>query len=164
MKRRAVPLQPPEKLDQKGLKLSVRKGTEIVHLWFPRNTHSLMKWIVAPSQPPEIIYFCKFRPKRTWNYTYLACKIIFLGREAPPPCNHIRKYFDRKGPEIVHLWFPRTRNIHSLIKRTAAPCYHQKLYISGGHKEPPEIIYFCKFRPKEGLKLCVNSLQIRIFR
>ena len=132
-----------------------------MHLWFPRNTHSLMKWRAAPSQPPEIIYFCKFRPKRAWNYAYLACKIIFLGKGAPPPCNHIRKHFDRKGTEIVHLWFPR--NTHSLIKRTAAPCDHQKLYISGGHKGPPEIIYFCIFRLKKGLKLCVNSLQIQNF-
>ena len=113
----------------------------------------------CPSQPPEIIYFCKFRPKRAWNYAYLACKIIFLGKGAPPPCNHIRKHFDRKGTEIVH--FPR--NTQSLIKRTAAPCDHQKFYISGGHKGPPEIIYFCKFRPKKGLELCVNSLQIQNF-
>ena len=48
----------------------------------------------------------------------------------------------------MHLWFPR--NTHSLIKRTAAPCDPQKLYISGGHKGPPEIIYFCKFRLKKG--------------
>ena len=73
--------------------------------------------------------------------------------------NHIRKHFDRKGTEIVH--FPR--NTQSLIKRTAAPNDHQKLYISGGHKGPPEIIYFCKFRPKKGLELCVNSLQIQNF-
>ena len=29
-------------------------------------------------------YFCKFRPKRVWNYAYLACKIISLGKGAPP--------------------------------------------------------------------------------
>ena len=61
----------------------------------------------------------------------------------------------------MHLWFSRIT--HSLIKRTDAPCDHQKLYISGGHKGPPEIIYFCKFRTKKGLKLCVNSLQIQNF-
>ena len=64
-------------------------------------------------------------------------------------CNHIRKHFDRKGTEIVH--FPRNT------------CDHQKLFISGGHKGPPEIIYFCKVRPKKGLELCVNSLQIQNF-
>ena len=29
----------------------------------------------APLRPPEIIYFCKFEPKKAWNYAYLARKI-----------------------------------------------------------------------------------------
>ena len=61
-----------------------RKGTKIVHLWFPRNTHSLMKRRAAPSQPPEIIYFCKLRPKRARNYAYLACKIPPPNTPGPP--------------------------------------------------------------------------------
>ena len=52
-----------------------------MHLWFPRNAHSLMKRRGYPSQPPEIIYFCKFRPKRAWNYAYLARKIPLDSRE-----------------------------------------------------------------------------------
>ena len=100
----------------------------------PLNTHSFMKRRAAPLQPPEMIYYCKFRPKRAWNYGYLACKIQnFLRPGAPPPCNHIRIHFDRKGTEIVHLWFPP--NTHSLMKRRAAPCNHQ-------------ILYICKLRPK----------------
>ena len=30
-----------------------------------------MKRRVAPLQQPEIIYVCKFRPKRAWNYAAL---------------------------------------------------------------------------------------------
>ena len=67
---------------------ALEKGLKCAFM-VPRNTHSLMKWRAAPSQPPEIIYFCKFRPKKAWNYAYLACKMIFLGKGAPPPCNHI---------------------------------------------------------------------------
>ena len=29
----------------------------------------------CPLQPLDIIHFCKLRPKRAWNYAYLACKI-----------------------------------------------------------------------------------------
>ena len=39
------------------------------------NTRSLMKKEGCPLWPPKIIYFCKFRLKRVWNYVYLACKI-----------------------------------------------------------------------------------------
>ena len=34
----------------------------------PQNTHSFKKRRAAPLRPPEIIYFCKLRPKRVWNY------------------------------------------------------------------------------------------------
>ena len=121
-----------------------------------------MKWRAAPSQPPEMIYFCKFRPKRAWDYAYLACKIIFLGKGEPTLATTYVNILTEKWLKLcINLWFPR--NTHSLIKRTAAPCDQQKLYISGGHKGPPEIIYFCTFKPKKGLKFCVNSLQIQNF-
>ena len=97
----------------------------------PPNTHSLMKRRAAPLQPPEMIYFCKFRPKRAWNYGYLACKIqnfLSSGKGAPPPCNHIRIHFDRKGTELcIYGVLPNT---HSLMKRRAAPCNLKILYIS----------------------------------
>ena len=147
MKRRAAPCNHQKIYTKKGLKLCVRKGTEIVHFMVPPKYTFSYEMKGCPLATTRIIYFCKFRPKRAWKYAYLACKIIFLGKGAPPPCNHKRKHFDRKGTEIVHLWLPR--NTHPFIKRTAAPCDHQKLYISGGHKGPPEIIYFCKFKPKK---------------
>ena len=158
--------------------------------------HILMKRRAAPLQPPEIIYFCKFRPKRVWNYAHLACKIqkflrqggaaplqphtytfwqkrdwnwafvvppkhILLWKEGLPPLqprdiiffcklrpkrawnyeylarkiqNFLRLNFDRKETEIVHLWFPK---IHILLRKEGLPPLR-----------PPEIIYFCKFRPK----------------
>ena len=47
-----------------------RKGTEIVHLWFPQIHILLRKEGAAPLQPPEIIHFCKFRPKRAlWLFS-----------------------------------------------------------------------------------------------
>ena len=84
---------------EKGLKLCI---------YGPRNTHSLMKWRAAPSQPPEIIYFCKFRPKRTWNYAYLACKIIFLGNGSQELEIHILLW----PPEVIYFWWSQgaTRN------------------------------------------------------
>ena len=75
----------------------------------PKNTNSFKKRSDAPFRPLEIIYFCKFRPRRIWNYAYLARKIQnFLRQGALLPCNrHIRIYFDRKGTDIVHLWSPK---------------------------------------------------------
>ena len=63
-----------------------RKGTWILHFWFPQilvllwkgraaPLRLLWKGRAAPLRPPKIIYFCKFRLKRVWNYAYLACKI-----------------------------------------------------------------------------------------
>ena len=110
----------------------------------PPNTHSLMKRRSAPLQPPEIIYFCKFRPKRAWkwNYGYLPCKIqnFLIGKGAPPPCNHIRIHFDRKGTEIVHLWFPQ---IHILLWKEQLPlATNQILYISvNWDQKGPEIMH-----------------------
>ena len=63
----------------------------------------------------------------------------FLRQGGAAPCNHIRIHFDRKGTEILHLCF--TRNTHSLMKRKAAPCDHQKLYISVNlDQKGPEIM------------------------
>ena len=40
-----------------------------------RNYAYLARKIYLPPCNPKIIYFCKLRPKRAWNYAYLACKI-----------------------------------------------------------------------------------------
>ena len=117
-----------------------------MHLWFPRNTHSLMKRRAAPSQPPKIIYFCKFRPKRAWNYAYLACNIIFLGKRAPRPLQPHTYTFWEKRDWICAFMVPPKYTFS--YKKKGCPLW------------PPEIIYFCKFRPKNGLKLCVFSLHI----
>ena len=67
-----APMQPPKSCIGLGLYFD-RKGTEIVHLWFPK-IHILLR-SAAPLWPLEIIYFCKSRPKRAWNYAYLARKM-----------------------------------------------------------------------------------------
>ena len=44
--------------------------------------------ITARLRPPEIIYFCKYRQRRVYNYAYLDRKIQnFLRQGALPPCN-----------------------------------------------------------------------------
>ena len=50
------------------------KGSDCAFM-VPPNTYPLMKRRAAPLGPSKIIYFCKFKLKRTWNYAYLACKI-----------------------------------------------------------------------------------------
>ena len=97
------------------------------------NTYSLMKRMVAPLQPPEIIYFCKFRPQRAWNYGYLACKIQDFPRQggATPLQPHTYTFW-QKGTEIVHLWFhPTTHSLFSYGKKSYPPL------------QPPDIIHFC---------------------
>ena len=103
MKRMAAPLQPPEtiyfcKLRPKRVcplatpKSCIRiylkrKGTEIVHLWFPK-IHILLKKRAAPLRPPEIIYFCNLDQKGPEiMHIYLAKYKIFLRKGVLPPCN-----------------------------------------------------------------------------
>ena len=64
------PLQPP-----KSYISFDRKGNENYAFMFPKNTLDFKKRS-APLRPPEIIYFCKFRPKRAGNYAYLPRKIL----------------------------------------------------------------------------------------
>ena len=67
----AVPLELPKSyicFTENGLKLCI---------YGSQNTHSHMKRRAAPLQPPEIIYFCKFRPKRASNCAYLAKLCIY---------------------------------------------------------------------------------------
>ena len=86
-----------------------RKGTLIVHLQFPQIRILLWKGGLPPCDHQRS---CKFRLKRAWNYAYLARKMQnFLKQGVLPPCNsqnHICLCinFDRKGTEIVNLWFP----------------------------------------------------------
>ena len=77
-----------------------RKGTWILHFWFLQILVLLWKRRAAPLRPPKIIYFCKFRLKRVWNYAYLACKIQNFRRQGgaaplatpargPAPCTSV---------------------------------------------------------------------------
>ena len=83
-----APLQSP-----KSCKRAIfdRKGTWILYFWFPQILVLLWKRRATPLRPPKIIYFCKFRLKRVWNYAYLACKIQNFLRQGgaaplqPPP-------------------------------------------------------------------------------
>ena len=86
----------------------------------------------APLQSPEIMYFCKFRPKRAWNYAYLACKI--------------QKFLRQGGtaPLQSHtFWQKRDWNCAFMI-----PQIHILLWKEGLPLQPPDIMYFCKLRPK----------------
>ena len=56
----AAPLQAPKSYIRINFG---REGTENCTFMFPK-IHSFQKRRSAPLRPPEIIYFCKFRPKR----------------------------------------------------------------------------------------------------
>ena len=77
-------------------------------------------------------------------HIYLTKYKIFLrhGGAAPtqPPKMCMRIYFDRKGAEIVRLWFPK---IHILLrKEQLPPCDHWKSYISVNvDQKGPEIMH-----------------------
>ena len=134
----------------------------------PPNTHSLMKRRAAPLQPPEIIYFCKFRPERTWNYGYLAYKMQnFLRQGGAAPLQ----------PHTYTFWQKRDWNCAFMVLSKYTFSYEKK----SCPLQKPDIIHFCKLRPKrawnyaplattyvyilteKGLKLCIyGSLQIQI--
>ena len=56
----------------------------------------------------------------------LAKYKIFLGKGVPPPCNHIRIHFDRKGTEIVHLY--GSLQIHILLRNEELPLATTRYY------------------------------------
>ena len=88
-----------------------RKGTEIVHFWFPQ-IHILL-W----KEGLPLVTIRKIRPKRAWNYAlekglklciYGSPEIhILLWNEGLPPRNHKKLYIsvnlDQKGPEIMRI-------------------------------------------------------------
>ena len=144
-----------------------------------------MKRRAAPLQPPEIIYFCKFRPKRTWNCMYLACKIQNFLRQggATPLQPHTYTFWQKRDwncafmvPQIhILLWkegLPLATTIvyisvnwdqkglklcllaRKIVLRQpgAPPLYNPQnciyIYRRAAPLRPPEIIFFCQFRPK----------------
>ena len=77
-----------------------------MHLWFPKYTFSNEKE-GCPMQLPKIIYFCKFKLERTWNYAYLVCKIHNFLRQGgaallQPPKLYIYINF---GPRFYPLYY-----------------------------------------------------------
>ena len=118
-----------------------KKGLKLCFYGSPKYTLSYMKRRAAPGDHQKSYnYFCKFRPKRACNYAYSAWKIQnFLRQGDTAPCNpqncNVYLNYDRKGTEIVHLWFPKYT--FSYEKKCCPPCDHQKSYNR-----------FCKFRPK----------------
>ena len=68
--RRLRPLTPTKGLCPLDPRRGHRPGSpppQIKMKWRPWNTHSFKKRRASPLRPLEIIYFCKFRPKRAWN-------------------------------------------------------------------------------------------------
>ena len=110
-----------------------------------------MKRRDAPLQPPEIIYFCKFRPKRARNYGYLVCKIQnFLRQGCTAPLQ----------PHTYTFWQKRDWNcafMHGFSKYTFS--YEKK----SRPLQPPAIIHFCKFRPQRAWKYAYLACQIQNF-
>ena len=91
-----APLQPRKSyicknFDGKGLKLCI---------CFPQ-IHILLR-MAAPLRLPKIIYFCKFRLKRVWNYAFSSTQNtkIFLGKGAWPLATPARE------PAPWTLWTP----------------------------------------------------------
>ena len=76
-----------------------------------------------PLAPQKSYILIKVRLKRAWNYAYLA----------PQNCICTYKFWQKRDWNCAFMVPPNT---HSLMKRSFAPL------------QPPEIIYFCKFRPK----------------
>ena len=113
------------------------------------NTHSLMKRRAAPLQPPEIIYFCKFRPKRARNYGYLACKIQnFLRQEGAAPLQ----------PHTYTFWQKRDWNCAFMV-----PQYTVSYEKKSCPLQLPDIIHFCKLRPKRAWNYAYLALKIHNF-
>ena len=114
----------------------------------PPNTHSLMKRRAAPLQPPEIIYFCKFRPKRTLNYGYLACKIQnFLKQGGAAPLQ----------PHTYTFWQKRDWNCAFMVPSKYTFSYEKK----SCPLQPPDIIHFCKLRPKRAWNYAYLACKIQ---
>ena len=78
----------------------------------PRYLGGLEYPLAHPSPPPQknsYILIINLDWKRAWNYAYLAHQIqnfLKQGALATPKIVYICMTFDRKGTEIVNLWFP----------------------------------------------------------
>ena len=88
-----------------------------MHIWFPQILVLLWKRSAAPLRPPKIIYFCKFRLKRVWNYAYLACKI---------------QHFLRQGGRGPATCTPREHLAHRPGKNVFFPCKLGKISLQQG--------------------------------
>ena len=107
-----------------------------------------MKRRAAPLQPPEIIYFCKFRPKWTWNYGYLACKIQnFLRQGGAAPLQ----------PHTYTFWQKRDWNCAFMVRSKYTFSYEKK----SCPLQPPDIIHFFKLRPKRAWNYAYLTCKIQ---
>ena len=86
------------------------------------NTHSFMKRMAAPLRPPKIIYFCKFRLKRVWNYAYLACKYKIF------PCTPV----NTSGKRSVSSLCVAVENVENLPKPMLYSLFYVP-YLCGTH-------------------------------
>ena len=111
----------------------------------PPNTHSLMKRRAVPLQPPKIIYFCKFRPQRAWNYGYLACKI---------------QNFLRQGYVYILTEKGLKLCIYGSSKYTFSYEKHEK---KSCPLQPPDIIHFCQLKPKRAWNYAYLACKIQNF-
>ena len=68
-----------------------------------------LEYPLAPH--PKILYPYKFRLKGAWNYAYSTHQIQFFPLATPQIVAYMCMNFDRKGTEIVHLWFPQIQNL-----------------------------------------------------
>ena len=136
-----------------------RKGTEIVHLWFPQIHILLWKEGLPLATTRYYTYFCK-RPKRAWNYAYLARKIQnFLRQGAQPLCNPQNRIYIRKRaaplwpPEIIYFckFLPKrawnyaylARKIPNFLRQGGAALATPKSYssVSLDQKRAPKFAY-----------------------
>ena len=113
------------------------------------NTHSLMKRRAAPLQPPEIIYFCKFRPKRACNYGYLACKIQnFLRQGGTAPLQpHTYTFWQKRDWNCAFM----VLQIHILLWKEELPLATTRYY------------QFCKLRPNRAWNYAYLARKIQHF-
>ena len=120
-----------------------------MRLWFPQ-IHILLWKKGCPLQPPEIIYFCKFRPKRAWNYGYLACKIQnFLRQGGAAPLQ----------PHKYTFWQKKDWNCALIVPPKYTFSYEKK----SCPLQPPDTIYFCKLRPNRAWNYVYLARKIQNF-
>ena len=113
-----------------------------MHLWFPQIYIRLRKGGLTLATTR---YFFKLRPKKAWNYAYLARKIHNFLRlnfdidrketeivHALPPCNPQNRIYTHKfwQKRDWKLWIYGSQKCILLRKEVMPPCDHQKSYIS----------------------------------